>query len=51
MDARVRLAVIPYVDEAIFDLGTFAFITFHLLSVGGRHSSAVNKLLRIIERL
>ena len=50
MAARVRLAVIPPVDEALRDLGTlasideeiraigmFVFVASHLLSTGGRH--------------
>ena len=37
--------------KALRDLGTFAFVALHLFSAGGRHSSAVAKLLRLIERL
>ena len=48
---RVRLAVIPSVDEAFHDLGTLTFVASHLFSAGGRHSSAVADLLRLIERL
>ena len=51
MAARVRLAAIPSAEEALRDLGTFAFVASHLFSVGGRHSSAVAELLRIIKRL
>ena len=49
--ARVRLAAIPSAEEALRDLGTFAFVASHLFSAGGRHSSAVAELLRLIERL
>ena len=51
MAARIRLAVILSADEALRDLGTFAFVTSHLFSVGGRHLSAVSELLRLIEKL
>ena len=51
MAVRVRLSVIPSADEALRDLGTFAFVASHLFSAGRRHLSAVNKLLRLIERL
>ena len=51
MAARVRLAVIPSADEALRDLGTFTFVASHLFSAGGRHSSAVAELLRLVERL
>ena len=51
MDARIRLAATLPVDEALRDLGTFAFVASHLFSAGRRHSSAVAKLLRLIERL
>ena len=37
MSARVRLAVILSADEALRDLGTFAFFTSHLFYAGGRH--------------
>ena len=49
-DARVCLATIPSADEALQDLGTFAFIALHLLSAGGRNLSDVVELLRLIER-
>ena len=49
--ARVRLAVTPSADETHRDLGIFAFVASHLFSPGGRHSSAVAKILRLIERL
>ena len=48
MDARVRLAVILYVDEALHDLGTFVFVALYLFSAGRRHSSAVAELLHLI---
>ena len=48
---RVRLAVIPSVDKALCDLGTFDFVALHLYSAGVRHSSAVAELLNLIERL
>ena len=40
-----------YVDEALCDLGTFAFVSLHLFSAGQRHAAAVFELLRLIERL
>ena len=49
--AQVRMADILSVDEALCDLGTFAFIASYLFSPGGRHSSAVAELLRFITRL
>ena len=49
--AQVRLAEIPSADEALRDLGTFAFVALHLFSAGGRHLSAVAELLCLIERL
>ena len=51
MAARIRLAAIPSADEALRDLGTFTFVASYLFSAGGRHSSAVADLLRLIERL
>ena len=47
--AQVRLACIPSVDEALGDLGTFAFITPHLFSSTGQHASAVAEILCLIE--
>ena len=41
----------PSADEALRDLGTFAFVTLHLFYAGGRHLSAVAELLRLIDRL
>ena len=49
--ARVRLAIILSADEALCNLGTFAFITSYLFSAGRRHLSAVADLFRIIKRL
>ena len=49
--ARVRLATIPSAYEALRELGIIDFVTSHLLFAGGRHSSAVAELLRLIERL
>ena len=49
--ARLRLAVILSADEALCDLGTFAFSASHLFSAGGRHSSTFAELLCLIERL
>ena len=51
MAVMVRLAVIPSADKALSNLGTFDFFALHVLSAGERHSSAVTKLLRLIERL
>ena len=34
MAARICLAVIPSADEALRDLGTFAFVASHLFSAG-----------------
>ena len=51
MSARVRLAVISSVDEALCNLGTFAFVALHLFSMGGRHLSAVAELFCLIEWL
>ena len=51
MAGRVRLAVITSADEALRDLGTFAFVVLLLFSTGGRHSSAVADLLRLTESL
>ena len=51
MAVRFHLILIPSVDEALCDLGMFDFVTLHLLSVGGRHSSAVEEILFLIERL
>ena len=50
MAARFRLTVIPSVDKALCDLGTFVFAALYLFSAGRRHLSAVSELLRLIER-
>ena len=49
--ARFRLAVIPPADNALRDLGTFAFVALHLFSAGRHHWYIVAELLRLIERL
>ena len=49
--AQVRLAAILSADEALRELGIFAFVALHLFSTGGRYSSAVAEILRIITRL
>ena len=38
-------------EEALRNLGTFAFVASHLFSAGRRHSSAVAEILCLIERL
>ena len=48
MATRVRFAVILSADEALRDLGTFAFVTLHLFSEGGSHLSAVADILHLI---
>ena len=35
ISARVRLAVIPSADEALHELGTFAFVALYLFFAGG----------------
>ena len=40
-----------FADEALCDLGTFAFVASNLFSTGGRHLSAVAELLRLIKSL
>ena len=37
MADRVRLDVITSAEKALCNLGTFAFVTLHLFSAGGRH--------------
>ena len=39
------------VEEALHDLGTFAFVASQIFSAGGRHLSIVAKLLSFIESL
>ena len=51
MAARVHLAVILSVDEALHNLVTFAFAASHLFSAGRRHPYAVTELLCLIGRL
>ena len=51
MAASVGLAVIPFADKALRDLGTFAFVASYLFSVGGHHSSVVAEILRLIETM
>ena len=46
-----RLSTIPSPEEALRDLGTFAFVASHIFSAGGQHSSAVAELLCLIKRL
>ena len=50
-DAQVCLADILSADEALCDLGTFAFVASHLFSAGGRHTSSVAEILCLITRL
>ena len=49
--ARVRLACTLSTDEALRNLGTFAFVLSHLFSTAGRQASALAELLCLIERL
>ena len=51
MASRVRLSVILSTDEALNNLGTFAFVASHLLSAFGCHSSDLVDLLRLVESL
>ena len=51
MATRVRLDSIPSMEEALCDLGIFAFVALHLYSIVGWHLSAVVDLFLIIERL
>ena len=51
MDARVRLAVIPSKDLALRNLGTLPFVASHIFFVGGRHSSSIAEILRLIKSL
>ena len=46
--AQVCLDCIPSADEALCNLGTFAFVASHLFSTEGKHTSAVTKLLSLI---
>ena len=46
------LAVISSMDEALRELGTFAFVASHLFYAGGgQHAAAVAELFRPIEKL
>ena len=38
-------------DEALRDLGIFAFVESHLFSTGGQHAEAVAEILCLVERL
>ena len=49
--ARVCLACIPSADEAMRNLGNFAFVASHLFSAARQHPSAVAKLIHIGKRL
>ena len=49
--AQVLLEVIPSADEALRNLGTFAFVALHIFSTVGRHVTAFMELLFIIEVL
>ena len=49
--ARFFLAVILSADEVLLNLGTFLFMTLHLFSAAGPHTSAVVELLSLIEIL
>ena len=51
MSVRVRLAVILSADEALRDIGTYAFVALHLFSAGESHSSTISELLCLIERM
>ena len=47
----VLLAAILYVDEALCDLGMFAFVVSYFFLEDGHHSSAIAELIFLIERL
>ena len=49
--ARVHLAAIPSMDEALQNLGMIYFFTLHLFSMSGCHLSSLMELLQLIERL
>ena len=51
MAARDCLEAIPSAEEALCDLGPFAFVASYLFSAGGRQFSAIVEILRLIERL
>ena len=46
--AQVHLASILSADEALRELGTFVFVTSHLLSTSRRHLSDVTELIYLI---
>ena len=48
MASRVRLSTIPSVEEALLNLGTFAFVSLHLFYAGGQNLSVIADLLRLI---
>ena len=48
---RFGLDAILSADEALCNLGTFAFVTSHLFSAGRRKLSDVAEILHLIERL
>ena len=49
--AQFILVVITSADEALHNLGNFAFVKAHLLSMGGRHTEEFADILSLIERL
>ena len=51
MAARIHLAIILSADEALHNLGTFAFFALHIFPAFRHHLSAIAKLLCVIERL
>ena len=48
MAVRAKLVAILTADEALYDLGTFAFIISHLFITGRRHVTAISELLHLI---
>ena len=51
MAVRVHLAIILSADDGLRVLGTFAFVTSQLFSLGRHQSSSVAKLLCLIDRM
>ena len=49
--AQFILVVSTSADEALHNLGNFAFVKAHLLSMGGRHTEEFADILSLIERL
>ena len=47
----LRLSDILYAEEALRDLGMFAFVTSHIFYAGGRKSSTATELLCLIDRM